>query len=409
MKFGGTSVKSIDRIERVARHVMAGRAAGYKVCVNVSAMAGETDRLVDLATSAFGNKAARMAEYDTVVSTGEQVTAGLLSLVLQRHGIAARSWLGWQLPFQTDARHGAATIHEIDTSSLGDSLEAGEVAVVAGFQGIDEEGRITTLGRGGSDTSAVALAIALNAGRCDIYTDVDGVYTSDPRIVPSARRLDQISYEEMLEMASLGAKVLQTRSVGLAMRYGVPLRVLSSLGEPGESKVFTQIMSEQEIMERRVVSAVVPSRSEARVDLLGVPDKPGVSAMIFTALAAAKVNIDMIIQSQSRDSASVNLSFTLKEQDLSIAQSVLAERKSDIGYTEILADQNVAKVSIIGVGMNDRSGVAAQMFETLSSRGINILNISTSEIKISVLVSSEYTELAVRALHDSFGLRQSSA
>ena len=404
MKFGGTSVGDLDRIERVARHVRAQVAEGKKICVTVSAMAGETNRLVDLTRRAGGGDVSRTPDYDAVVSTGEQVTAGLLALVLQREGLKARSWQGWQVGLRTDATHGAAVIEGIDSERLGGSLDAGEIAVVSGFQGVAPGGRISTLGRGGSDTTAVALAAALDAARCDIYTDVDGVYTTDPRIVPGARRLDQISFEEMLEMASLGAKVLQTRSVGLAMNHGVPIRVLSSLEEPRADAPCTLIVDEEAIMERRVVAAVVPSRAEAKISLLGVPNTPGKSAMIFAGLAGAKVNIDMIVQSQARAGESANVSFTLKEADLARALAHLAEVKDQVGYTDVLADQNVSKVSIIGVGMNDHTGIAAKMFETLAERGINIQNISTSEIKISVLIPAEYTELAVRALHDAFGL-----
>ncbi len=404
MKFGGTSVADLERIERVARHVMAAVKAGRKVCVTVSAMAGETDRLVGLTRDAGGEGASRKADYDAVVASGEQVTAGLLALVLQREGVPARSWHGWQVGLKTDGTHGAAAILDIDGETLGAAIDSGEVAVVAGFQGVTDEQRISTLGRGGSDTTAVALAAALGASQCDIYTDVDGVYTTDPRLVPGARRLDLISFEEMLEMASQGAKVLQTRSVGLGMLHGVPIRVLSSLEEPQENPPCTLIVDEEDIMERRVVSAVVPSRAEAKLSLMGIPNVPGMSAAIFTRLAAAKVNIDMIVQSQARTGEAANLSFTLKEDDLARTQAALADMKDEIGFTGVLADQNVSKVSIIGVGMNDHSGVAAQMFETLADRGINIQNISTSEIKISVLIPAEYTELAVRALHDAFSL-----
>ncbi|WP_410795914.1 aspartate kinase [Parvularcula sp. LCG005] len=404
MKFGGTSVATVERIERVARHVIAARKDGYKVVVNLSAMAGETDRLVGLTEMAGRGDVSRTADYDAVVSTGEQVTAGLLAIILRRQGIPARSFAGWQVPLVTDDTHGSAEIIDIDATAFETSFERGEVAVVAGFQGVTADGRVTTLGRGGSDTTAVAFAAAINAARCDIYTDVDGVYTTDPRIVPDARRLDRISFEEMLEMASQGAKVLQTRSVGLAMNHGVQVRVLSSLCEPGEKAACTIIVDEDDIMERRVVSAVVPSRAEAKISLLGVPNIPGRSAIIFAALADGKVNIDMIVQSQARTGEAANLSFTLKEGDVARALAVLAEYKDEIGFSDIVADQNVSKVSIIGVGMNDHSGVAAKMFKTLGDRSINIQNISTSEIKISVLIPSEYTELAVRALHDAFSL-----
>ena len=404
MKFGGTSVGDVARIERVARHVAAEVARGARVCVTVSAMSGETNRLVALTEAAGGGDVSRDADYDAVVSSGEQVTAGLLALVLRRMGIAARSWQGWQAGLRTDGTHGAAVIEGIDADALGAALDAGEVAVVSGFQGVSPQGRISTLGRGGSDTTAVALAAALGAERCDIYTDVDGVYTTDPRIVEGAARLDQVSFEEMLEMASLGAKVLQTRSVGLGMTHGVPIRVLSSLEEPREDAPSTLITREEDIMERRVVSAVVPSRAEAKISLLGVPNTPGKSAAIFAHLARAKVNIDMIVQSQARVGEAANVSFTLKEADLARAMSALADMKPEVGFTDVIADQNVSKVSIVGVGMNDAEGIAARMFETLAARGINIGNISTSEIKISVLIPAEYTELAVRALHDAFRL-----
>ena len=404
MKFGGTSVADVSRTERVARHVGTAVQAGHRVCVTVSAMAGETNRLVGLTEAAGGGDVSRSDEYDAVVSTGEQVTAGLLALVLRRDGLSARSWQGWQLGLRTDATHGAAVIEAVNGDAIGSGLDRGEIAVVSGFQGVTEEGRVSTLGRGGSDTTAVALAAGLNAARCDIYTDVDGVYTSDPRIVPNARRLDRISFEEMLEMASLGAKVLQTRSVGLGMIHGVPIRVLSSLEEPQDNPPSTLITTEDQIMERRVVSAVVPSRAEAKISLLGIPNTPGKSAAIFGGLAESKVNIDMIVQSQARAGEAANVSFTLKEADLARAMSFLTDAKREIGYSDVIADQNVSKVSIIGVGMNDAEGIAAKMFRTLADRGINIQNISTSEIKISVLIPAEYTEPAVRALHDAFEL-----
>lgn len=404
MKFGGTSVGDISRIERVARHVAAEVATGKEVCVNVSAMAGETDRLLGLASAAAGEEHMREADVDTVVAAGEQVSAGLLALVLKRMGIPARSFMGWQVQLQTDGTPTAAMIRRIDDENIGECLTGGQVAVVAGFQGVSPDGRITTIGRGGSDTTAVALAAALRASRCDIYTDVDGVYTSDPRIVSGARRLDRISYEEMLEMASQGAKVLHTRCVGIAMDHGVPIRVLSSLGEPGENGACTLIMDEEDIIERRIVSAVVPSRTEARIALLGVPNVPGRSGVIFRALAAAKVNIDMIVQSQARAGEAANISFTLSENDLALAQAVIAEKKDEIEYTDLMADKDVSKVSVIGVGMKDHSGVASQMFTALGEKGINIHNISTSEIKISALIPADYTELAVRTLHDAFGL-----
>ncbi|NNU17165.1 aspartate kinase [Parvularcula sp. ZS-1/3] len=404
MKFGGTSVGDADRIERVARHVMAARDGGYKVCVTVSAMSGETNRLVELTERLGGGDVSREADYDAVVASGEQVTAGLLAINLRSKGVPARSFQGWQMGLATDGAHGRATITELPQDRLMATLDEGGVAVVAGFQGLAPDGRISTLGRGGSDTTAVALAAALGAFRCDIYTDVDGVYTTDPRIVATARRKPVLAYEEMLEMASVGAKVLQTRSVGLAMTYGVPVRVLSSLGEPEETDEGTLITGEEEIVEKQVVSAVVPSKGEAKISLLGVPDKPGRSASIFRLLSEAGVNIDMIVQSPARQGAEANMSFTLSEKDLSHAMETLTAVKGEIGFDELVANQNVSKVSIIGIGMKTHTGVAATMFETLAERAINIENISTSEIKISVLIAADYTELAVRALHEAFGL-----
>ncbi|MEM1379726.1 MAG: aspartate kinase [Pseudomonadota bacterium] len=409
MKFGGTSVGDPERIARVARHVIAARMKGFKVCVTVSAMAGETNRLVGLTEELSGGDASRDPDYDAVVASGEQVTAGLLALNLKAKSVPARSFQGWQMGMQTDAAHGAAKITGIEQDRLLAALEDGEVAVVAGFQGIAPDGRVSTLGRGGSDTTAVALAAALGASRCDIYTDVDGVYTTDPRIVATATRKKALSYEEMLEMASVGAKVLQTRSVGLGMAYGVPIRVVSSLAEPEDTDEGTLITSEEDIMEQEVVTAVVPSVGEAKISLLGVPDKPGRSARIFTMLADAAVNIDMIVQSPARHGQEANMSFTLSEKDLSRAMEKLTLAKGELGYDDLVANQNVAKVSVIGIGMKSHTGVAARMFEVLADRQINIENISTSEIKISVLISAEYTELAVRALHEAFGLSAASA
>jgi aspartate kinase len=404
MKFGGTSVGDPDRIERVARHVVAAKALGFRVCVTVSAMAGETNRLVELTERLGGGDVSRDPDYDAVVASGEQVTAGLLALHLRAKGHAARSFQGWQAGLRTDEMHGAARIAHLPQDHLMASLDRGEIAVVAGFQGATREGRISTLGRGGSDTTAVALAAALGAARCDIYTDVDGVYTTDPRIVQSARRKPMLAYEEMLEMASVGAKVLQTRSVGLAMTYGVPVRVLSSLGEPEQTGEGTLITGEDEMMEHEVVTAVVPSVGEAKISLLGVPDTPGRSAMIFRLLADAGVNVDMIVQSAARQSTQANMSFTLSEKDLHRAQEKLTMLKSEIGFDSIDFNQNVAKVSVIGIGMKTHAGVAAKMFEILAAKQINIENISTSEIKISVLIEADYAELAVRALHEGFGL-----
>ena len=407
LKFGGTSVGDLDRIANVAEIVAAPAAKGEKMAVIVSAMSGETNKLVALADGAAGKDLPRELyddEYDVVVASGEQVTAGLLALALRRRGMKARSWLGWQLRLKTDNSHGKARIMGFDDSALPDSIDAGEIAVVAGFQGVTDNGRVTTLGRGGSDTSAVAVAAALGAQVCDIYTDVDGVYTTDPRIVPKARRIDKISYEEMLEMASLGAKVLQTRSVELAMNHNVPVRVLSSFVKPGEESPGTLVCSEEEIVEKQVVSGVAYSRDEAKVTLYGVPDKPGSSAKIFSALARAGINVDMIVQSSSREASKANLVFTCTDRDSPFAQDALEKLHPEIGYERLEVIRDVSKISIIGVGMKSHTGVAEKMFTALSEKGINIDVISTSEIKISVLIAAPYTELAVRALHTAFGL-----
>lgn len=414
MKFGGTSVADLDRIARVAEFVRLEADAGNAVVVVVSAMAGETNKLVDLVKKAGQRGNSRVGdnlEYDAVVSSGEQVTSGLLALTLQSLGYKARSWQGWQIPLKTSEAHGKARIVDIPDENLGPAIDGGEIAVIAGFQGIAPDGRIATLGRGGSDTTAVALAAALGAERCDIYTDVDGVYTTDPRITQDARRLSRVSYEEMLEMASLGAKVLQTRSVELAMAYKVRLRVLSSFADPAEARdgamqPCTVICDEDEIVEKHIVSGVTPSRSEAKISLMTVPDEPGRAARIFNELAKANINIDMIVQSPAKTGKAANISFSLDEADLAKAQDLLANLRDEIGYTDVVADRNVSKVSVVGVGMKSHAGVAATMFQTLAERGINILNISTSEIKISVLIHSEYTELAVRALHQAYGLHQ---
>jgi aspartate kinase len=407
LKFGGTSVGDLDRIANVAEIVAARAAKGEKMAVIVSAMSGETNKLVALADGAAGKDLPRHLyddEYDVVVASGEQVTAGLLALALRRRGLKARSWLGWQLRLKTDNSHGRARIMGFDDSSLPDSIDSGEIAVVAGFQGVTDEFRVTTLGRGGSDTSAVAVAAALGAQVCDIYTDVDGVYTTDPRIVPKAQRIDKISYEEMLEMASLGAKVLQTRSVELAMNHGVPVRVLSSFVKPGEESPGTLVCSEEEIVEKQVVSGVAYSRDEAKVTLYGVPDKPGSSAKIFSALARAGVNVDMIVQASSREASKANLVFTCTDRDSPFARETLEKLQADVGYERIEVIRDVSKISIIGVGMKSHTGVAEKMFTALSEKGINIDVIATSEIKISVLIAAPYTELAVRALHTAFGL-----
>ena len=388
MKFGGTSVANLERIRAVAAIVRRETDAGHSVAVVVSAMAGETNRLVELCQEA-GEPApaldARNIEYDAVVATGEQASSGLLALVMQNLGYRARSWQGWQIPLKTDRAHGKARIAEIDDREIGDAIDNGEIAIVAGFQGVAESGRIATLGRGGSDTSAVALAAAIKAERCDIYTDVDGVYTTDPRLTKQARRIPKISYEEMLEMASVGAKVLQTRSVELAMAYHVPLRVLSSFDPPDAPGPGTYICDEEDIVEQNIVSTITPDFDEAAVTILAVPDEPGRAAGIFTALADANINIDMIVQSASREPGFANISFTTKEGDVDRAVKLLSGVQDKIGYKSLQSDRNVAKVSVIGVGMKSHAGVAATMFNTLAEKGINIQNISTSEIKISVL------------------------
>jgi aspartate kinase len=405
MKFGGTSVGDVERIARVARIVASERKPGRGLAVVVSAMSGETDRLVKLARDGAALSAREFDdEYDVIVSTGEQVSTGLLALALRRIGIPARSWQNWQIPFRTDDAHAKARISEIVEDSIGASIDAGVVAVVPGFQGVTEESRITTLGRGGSDTSAVALAAALKAERCDIYTDVDGVYTTDPRIVAKARRLEKISYEEMLEMASLGAKVLQTRSVELAFAHRVPVRVLSSFVEPGAPNPGTLVCGEDEIVEKQVVSGVAYSRDEAKVTLLGVEDHPGVAAEIFGRLASAGVNVDMIVQSEARQEGRQNILFTCPDRDAQLAVDTIQAARDKIGIDEVHIRRDVAKVSVIGIGMKSQVGVAATMFAALAQKGINIEAIATSEIKISVLIDASYTELAVRMLHSAYGL-----
>ena len=397
-KYGGTSVGDIDRIRNVARRVKAAVDDGYQVAVVVSAMAGVTDRLTGWVSEAAPLHDAR--EYDAVVATGEQVTSGLLALALQDIGIQARSWHGWQLPIHTDGEHGSARILSLDTDEIESRIEAGQVAVIAGFQGLSPEGRITTLGRGGSDTSAVALAAALGAERCDICTDVDGVYTADPRIVSAAHRLDKITYEEMLEMASQGAKVLQTRAVALAMRHRVRLQVLSSFTDtPG-----TLVVDEDEIVEEQMVSGIAYSRDEAKITLVGVQDKPGVAAAIFGPLADANVNVDMIVQNVSADGSRTDLTFTVATADLARAVALLEDSGRGFEYKSLSADGNVVKVSVIGVGMRSHAGGATRMFQTLADKGINIQVISTSEIKISGLIAEEYLELALRSLHSAYGL-----
>ena len=409
MKFGGTSVADLERIGRVARLVAAEVANGHKVAVVVSAMAGKTNELVawtDAAGPAAAGLPASDDEYDVVVASGEQVTAGLLAMVLRNMGHDARSWLGWQIPIISDDAHGRARIEDIPAGKLRASIDSGQIAVIAGFQGATPDGRITTLGRGGSDTSAVAVAAALKAVRCDIYTDVDGVYTTDPRIEEKARRLARISYEEMLEMASQGAKVLQTRSVELAMSQRVPVRVLSSFIEPGEASpdTGTIVCDEEEIVEKRIVSGVAYSRDEAKITLLGLPDQAGVSSAVFSRLADANVNVDMIVQSRSRDIKLANMDFTVGKRDAARALEVMKAAQAEIGFEDAAVDEDVAKVSVIGIGMRSHAGVAKTMFGALAEKGVNIQAISTSEIKISVLIDAAYTELAVRALHAAYGL-----
>ena len=397
MKFGGTSVADLDRIRNAAQRVKREVDAGNQVAVVVSAMSGVTNQLVKYCTDLAPLHDPK--EYDVVVATGEQVTSGLLAIELQRLGYNARSWQGWQIPIQTDDAFGKARIDGIDGSALKASLDAGEIAVVAGFQGLAPGNRVATLGRGGSDTSAVALAAALKAERCDIYTDVDGVYTTDPRIVPKARKLAKISYEEMLELASVGAKVLQTRSVELAMNEGVRVQVLSSFQDiPG-----TMVVDEDEIVEKQNVSGVAYSRDEAKMTVRRVKDRPGIAATIFGALAAANVNVDMIVQNLGAD-GTTDMTFTVGKADLPRAHEALGAIQNDIGYTDLLEDPDVAKISVVGVGMRSHAGIANTMFRALADKGINIQVISTSEIKVSVLIAAEYTELAVRALHTAYGL-----
>jgi aspartate kinase len=407
MKFGGTSMAGIERIRNVAARVEREVKAGHQVAVVVSAMAGETDRLVGFCREASALYDPR--EYDVVVSSGEQVTSGLLAIVLQGMGVPARSWLGWQLPIHSTDAHATARITGIDTTALDKSLAAGEVAVIPGFQGVTDEGRVTTLGRGGSDTSAVAVAAAMKADRCDIYTDVDGVYTTDPRIVPRARKLKKVTYEEMLELASVGAKVLQTRSVGLAMKERVRVQVLSSFDAPTDDPLpGTLVVGDDEIgddeMERQLITGIAYDRNEAKVTLTDVPDRPGVVAHVFGPLADANINVDMIVQNIAHDGKTTDVTFTVPGAELTRTIDVLEKAQGEIGFAKLLHDSSVCKVSIVGVGMRSHAGVAATMFKTLADRGINIQVISTSEIKVSVLIAEEYTELAVRVLHTAYGL-----
>ena len=412
MKFGGTSMAGTERIRRVARIVQRQQAAGHEVAVVVSAMAGETDRLVNFAREA--NPLYDPAEYDVVVASGEQVTSGRLAMHLQALGCKARSWLGWQVPIKTDDAHAKARIEEIDAEALMASMASGEIAVIPGFQGVAPTGRVTTLGRGGSDTSAVAVAAAIKADRCDIYTDVDGVYTTDPRIVAKARKLKNVTYEEMLELASVGSKVLQTRSVSLAMKEGVRVQVLSSFidddAPAADTIPGTMIVSDDELariqegldMERQLITGIAADKNEAKITLTRIADRPGAVAAIFGPLAAANINVDMIIQNIAKDRGETDVTFTVPISDLARTQALLEERKDTIGYYRMLANSKVAKISVVGVGMRSHAGVAATMFRALADRGINIQAITTSEIKVSVLIDEDETELAVRVLHTAY-------
>lgn len=410
MKFGGTSMAGIERIRRVAQIVKQQADAGHEVAVVVSAMAGDTDRLVNFCREASSLYDA--AEYDVVVASGEQVTSGLLAIALQSLGAEARSWLGWQMPIRTIEAHSKARIEAIDADALSASMKSGKIAIIPGFQGISQDGRITTLGRGGSDTSAVAIAAAVKADRCDIYTDVDGVYTTDPRVVTRARKLKTVTFEEMLELASVGAKVLQTRSVGLAMKENVRIQVLSSFTEDGAPSADdlpgTMIVSEHEMekddMERQLITGIAHDKNESKITLTRVPDKPGAVANIFEPLAEAAINVDMIIQNVGREKGETDVTFTAPTSDLDRIMQVLDKAKESIGYNRILSDTNVAKISVVGVGMKSHAGVASTMFKSLAERGVNIQAITTSEIKVSVLIEEDYTELALRVLHTAYGL-----
>jgi aspartate kinase len=402
MKFGGTSMAGIERIRNVATRVKREVDAGNEVAVVVSAMAGETDRLVGFCREASPLHDPR--EYDVVVAAGEQVTSGLLAIVLQAMDVPARSWLGWQLPIHTSSAHSSARILGIETDAIRASMAKGEVAVIPGFQGLAEGNRVTTLGRGGSDTSAVAVAAALKADRCDIYTDVDGVYTTDPRIVPRARKLERVTYEEMLELASVGAKVLQTRSVELAMKEKVRVQVLSSFNDAPGTFVVDEDEFGDEAVEHQLITGVAYNRNEAKITVVEVPDRPGAVGSLFGPLAEANVNVDMIVQNIAHDTGNTDVTFTVPRTDLPKSLAVLEKARADIGYSRLITDDNVAKISVVGVGMRSHAGVAQTMFAALGSRGINIQAITTSEIKVSVLIAEEYTELAVRVLHTAYGL-----
>ena len=410
MKFGGTSMAGSERIRRVANIVRRQQEAGHEVAVVVSAMSGETDRLVGFCREAHALY--DPAEYDVVVASGEQVTSGLLAMTLQSMGCKARSWLGWQLPIKTDDAHAKARIEEIDAPALIASMKAGEIAVIPGFQGVSPAGRVTTLGRGGSDTSAVAVAAAVNADRCDIYTDVDGVYTTDPRIVAKARKLKNVTYEEMLELASVGSKVLQTRSVSLAMKEKVRVQVLSSFidddAPAADTLPGTMIVGDEELegldMERQLITGIAADKNEAKITLTRIADRPGAVATIFGPLAAANINVDMIIQNIAKDKGETDVTFTVPKADLLRTQALLEEQKDAIGFYRMISDDKVSKISVVGVGMRSHAGVAAMMFKSLADRGINIQAISTSEIKVSVLIDEDETELAVRVLHTTYDL-----
>ena len=398
LKFGGTSVADVPQIKKISYKIKSEVDKGNKVIVVVSAMSGVTNNLIELVNNT--SELAPYSEYDVVLSSGEQVTAALLTIALNNLNIKGRSWLGWQVPIITENTYGKAVIEEIKTLNILESFKNNEVAIISGFQGISSENRITTLGRGGSDTSAVAIAAAFSAERCDIYTDVDGVYTTDPRIVKSAKKLESITYEEMLELASQGAKVLQTRSVALGMKYGVNLRVLSSFEDlPG-----THILKEGSYMEKSEISGIAHSLNEAKVTLSGVPDKPGQAAQIFSALADHSINVDMIVQSSSINEGSTDITFTIPETDLKLAERTIKKTQEKIGFKKFISETNVVKISVVGNAMRTQSGVAKTMFETLAKNQSNIHVISTSEIKISVLISSDYYELAMRSLHSAFGL-----
>ena len=398
MKFGGTSMAGIERIRHVADRVKREAESGNQVLVVVSAMAGETDRLVQFCREAAARHDPK--EYDVVVASGEQVTAGLLAMTLQNMGLQARSFMGWQL-VKASGVHGNARVEAVERGALDEALNGGTVAVIPGFQGVSEDGRVATLGRGGSDTSAVAIAAGVKADRCDIYTDVDGVYTTDPRIVPKARKLDRITFEEMLELAGVGAKVLQTRSVGLAMRANLPLRVVSAFEDGPGTEIVAELGAD---MERNAIAGIAADRNEARITLIGIADQPGTVAQVITPMAEAGISVDMIVHAATPDAGSSDLTFTVPRSSLAQAMAVLEERKAGIGFADLMTDDNVAKVSIVGVGIRSDPSLAARMFETLAERKINLLAVTASEIKVSVLIAEDQMDLAMRVLHSAFGL-----